>query len=42
MGSALVPVDLHGVDPEQWSHLLRRLVGALAAVDVREEVARKR
>jgi AcrR family transcriptional regulator len=30
MGSALVPNDLHGIDPEQWDQLLRRLVGALS------------
>jgi AcrR family transcriptional regulator len=33
MGSALVPPELHGVDPGGWDQLLRRVVGALAAPD---------
>jgi AcrR family transcriptional regulator len=33
MGSALVPAELHGVDPDGWNRLLRRVVGALAAPD---------
>jgi AcrR family transcriptional regulator len=31
MGSALVPPELHGVDPDGWDRLLRRVVGALAS-----------
>jgi AcrR family transcriptional regulator len=30
MGSALVPPELRGVDPDGWDRLLRRVVGALA------------
>jgi AcrR family transcriptional regulator len=30
MGSALVPPELHSVDPDGWDRLLRRVVGALA------------
>jgi AcrR family transcriptional regulator len=30
MGSALVPTDMRGVDPDEWMQLLRRVVTALA------------
>jgi AcrR family transcriptional regulator len=33
MGSALVPTELHGVDPEEWDELLRRVVAAVAVPD---------
>ena len=36
LGSALVPPDLHGVDPDAWTDLLGRLVAALAPQDIRE------
>jgi AcrR family transcriptional regulator len=31
MGSALIPNELRGVDPQEWDELLRRLVSALSA-----------
>jgi AcrR family transcriptional regulator len=39
MGSALVPTNLHGVDPELWGHLLRRVVAAVAGANTIEKVA---
>jgi AcrR family transcriptional regulator len=30
MGSALVPTELHDVDPREWDELLRRIVAAIA------------
>jgi hypothetical protein len=33
MGSTLIPHELHGVDPQRWDELLRRLIGALAPPD---------
>ena len=33
MGSALIPGQLYGVDPQEWDQLLRRLVHALSVPD---------
>ena len=38
MGSALIPTELHGVDPGEWDDLLRRVVAAVAAPKRRESL----